>query len=110
MTAPIKPALTMGPTHSITSPAASPDAVHKRLRQATDGMQGMFLRQLFSAMRASVTSNGDGLGSSTGNTVFTQMLDDALADRAATQMRHGLGDALYKQLAGRITNPGDQSK
>jgi len=62
----------------------------------------MFLRQLFSAMRATVSTD-DGLGSA-GGSVFTQMLDDTMADHAASQMRTGLGDAIYRQLCSRLTS------
>jgi Rod binding domain-containing protein len=85
--------------------ATTDDPVHAKLRQAADGLNGMFIRQLFSAMRATVPSDADGLGSA-GNTMFTQMLDDTVADRAATQMRHGLGDAIYRELCARLTSAG----
>jgi Rod binding domain-containing protein len=88
---------------------AATDPVHAKLRQAADALDGMFFRQLFSAMRATVPEGDDGL-SSAGGTVFNQMLDDTLADHAAAQMRGGLGEALYRQLCARLNPPGGSAQ
>lgn len=92
---------------SLSAPQIKPpdDPIHAKLRQAADGLNGMFMRQLFSAMRATVPTDADGL-SGPGAPVFTQMLDDNIADHAATQMRSGLGDAIYRELCARLTSPG----
>jgi Rod binding domain-containing protein len=92
---------TPGSTASATSGL---DPLHAKLRQTADNLEGMFLRQLFSAMRATVPNDTDG---SAGGSMFTGMLDDSLADRAATQMRRGLGDAIYRQLCSRLSSSGD---
>jgi Rod binding domain-containing protein len=90
------------PLPRVASPGASEtDPLHTKLRQAADALDGMFLRQLFSAMRDTVPSD-DGMGSA-GGSLFTQMLDDTMADHAASQVRGGLGDALYRQLCARLT-------
>jgi Rod binding domain-containing protein len=108
----------MIPSPPITSavvPGADPtatatlDPVHAKLRKAADALDGMFFRQLFSAMRATVPDGGDGQ-TGPGGSLFTQMLDDTLADHAATQIRGGLGEALYRQLCARLTPPGDSSQ
>lgn len=83
-------------------PDGPTDPIHAKLRQAADGLNGMFIRQLFSAMRATVPDGADGLGNA-GGTLFTQMMDDTVADHAAEQMRHGLGDAIYRELCARLT-------
>jgi Rod binding domain-containing protein len=94
------------PTTPLNPQTTTPDdPVHAKLRQAADGLNGMFIRQLFSAMRATVPTDADGL-SSAGGTVFTQMLDDTIADHAAGQMRRGLGDAIYRELCARLTSSG----
>jgi Rod binding domain-containing protein len=85
------------------------DPAHAKLRQAADGLTGMFIRQLFSAMRATVPADADGL-SGPGSTLFTQMMDDTVADHAASQMRRGLGDAIYRELCARLTSSGGSSQ
>lgn len=98
------------PTTPLNPQTKTPDdPVHAKLRQAADGLNGMFIRQLFSAMRATVPLDADGM-SGPGATVFTQMLDDTIADHAAGQMRRGLGDAIYRELCSRLTSPGDSSQ
>jgi Rod binding domain-containing protein len=75
--------------------AASPRA---RLRVASHQLEGMFVRQLFEAMRKS-TQTSSSSETSPGGEMFTSMLDDALADRAAQKFDHGIGEALYRQLS-----------
>ncbi|MEZ4588840.1 MAG: rod-binding protein [Gemmatimonadales bacterium] len=90
----------VGPT-SLGGPAAgSPEA---RLKTAAQEFEGLFLARLFREMRASVPN--ELLGSSPGEEMFTSMLDDAMAQEAARRSTHGLGDALYRQLARRLTPP-----
>lgn len=97
------------PGTSITGqPTSQDDPVHAKLRQAADGLNGMFIRQLFSAMRATVPTDAEGNGP--GTILFTQMLDDTMADKAAGQMRRGLGDAIYRELCSRLTSSGGSSK
>jgi len=57
------------------------------------------MAQLFQAMRATVPDSGDAGG---GQAMFTSMLDDELAARAADRMHRGLGEALYRQLSRRL--------
>jgi len=81
-----------------------PDAAGKpsrELRWACHEMEGVFLRQLFQAMRDTVPKN-DVLGSSPGEDTFTALLDDRLAADAAQKMDRGLGEALYRQLSRRL--------
>jgi len=91
---------TQGPLQVGGNGPGQVDKAHATLRQAADALNGMFLRQLFSAMRATVP-DADGAGSA-GGSLFTEMLDDTLADHAATQMRTGLGEAIYRQLCQRL--------
>ncbi|HYC33284.1 MAG TPA: rod-binding protein [Gemmatimonadales bacterium] len=80
---------------------ARPDleAARSRLRQAAHQLEGVFMAQLFQAMRATVPDSGDAGG---GQAMFTSMLDDELAARAADRMHRGLGEALYRQLSRRL--------
>jgi Rod binding domain-containing protein len=63
-------------------------------------LEGVFLAQLFQALRATVPESG--LGTAPGTDVFTAMLDERLAELAAQRLRGGMGDALYRQLSRRL--------
>ncbi len=69
-----------------------------RLRRLAHEMEGVFLDQLFKAMRASVPRGGL-LDPSPGEEVFTSLMDERLASEAANRMQRGMGEALYRQLA-----------
>ncbi len=71
---------------------------HRKLRQAAHQLEGVFLAQLFQAMRATVP--GDDAGS--GEQMFQGMLDDTFASKAADRLHRGLGEALYRQLSRRL--------
>ncbi len=73
------------------------EQLHRLSRQ----LEGVFLNQLFQAMRASVPHEGL-LTQNPGEEMFTQMLDERMAAEAADHMPRGLSEALYRQLAGRL--------
>ncbi|MFO1200812.1 MAG: rod-binding protein [Burkholderiaceae bacterium] len=80
------------------APAPDRDAqLHHLSRQ----LEGVFLNQLFQAMRASVPQDGL-LTQAPGQEMFTQLFDERMAAEAADHMQHGLSEALYRQLAGRL--------
>ena len=76
-------------------------AEHPELRRLADQLQAVFLNQLFQAMRASVPET-EGLGTDPGRQLFTQLLDERMADEASPRMHHGVSEALYRQLAARL--------
>ncbi|MGE0443402.1 MAG: rod-binding protein [Gemmatimonadales bacterium] len=71
----------------------------ERLRKAAHDFEGVFIAQLFREMRATVPAED---GGSDGG-MYTALLDDALANEAAGRSTRGLGEALYRQLAQRLT-------
>ena len=83
------------------APAGSHAAEAARLRQACQDLEGVFLRHLFQAMRETVPKEGL-MGDSSGEEIFTSMFDDAMADRASSQLSRGLADALFQQLGRRL--------
>jgi len=89
----------MNPVRGPAGPGAAPapDA-HVRLRRLAHEMEGVFLNQLFQAMRASVPKGGL-FESSPGEEMFTSLLDERLASEAAGRLQRGMGEALYRQLA-----------
>ncbi len=97
----------MNPVISATAraaagPATASDArARAELRRLSDELQGVFLNQLFQAMRASVPES-EGSGTDPGKELFTQLFDERVASEASRRMRHGIGDALYRQLSARL--------
>lgn len=73
-------------------------AEQERLRKACTQLEGVFMNELAKALRETVPEDGV-LPSSTGNEMFTSMLDEKLAELAAARSRSGLTNALMKQLA-----------
>jgi flagellar protein FlgJ len=80
--------------------APRPDA-HAQLRRMAHELEGVFLSQLFKAMRATVPQDGV-VEAAPGHDLFTSMLDERLASQAAERMKRGLGEALYRQMARRL--------
>lgn len=71
------------------------------LRQAARALEGVFLNQLFQAMRATVPESGL-FESSSGQEIFETMFDEHMSGVMAQQSENGLGDLLYDQLRRRI--------
>jgi flagellar protein FlgJ len=86
---------------SAISPAL--DSRDARLRKAAQQMEGVFLEQLFKAMRETVPEGELARGGS-GEEIFTGLLDQKLADVAAAGGERGLGAAIYRQLRGYVQN------
>lgn len=96
----------MNPLSATSRPGAAASAsatAHQRaeLRRLSDELQSVFLNQLFQAMRASVPE-AEGSGTDPGKELFTQLFDERVAGEASRRMHHGIGDALYRQLAARL--------
>lgn len=76
------------------------DAAHQKLKAAAHQFEGVFLEQLFKEMRSSVEQ--DSVDAGPGQQLFAGMLDETMAMEAGKRSTHGLGDALYRQLAARL--------
>ena len=90
-------------------PAVSPEAARPRdadaeLMHQARQLEGIFLAQLYQAMRATVPTDGS-VESSSGRETFTAMLDDKIAEIAVSKGESALSRALYEQLRQRITAP-----
>ena len=71
-----------------------------QLQKTAKQLEGVFVLQMLKAMRATVPKGGISDANS-GEETFTSMLDEKIADRIPAQWKHGLTDALMKQLVGR---------
>jgi flagellar protein FlgJ len=87
-----------GPAGLAAAPRPDP---HVKLRRIAHQLEGVFVNQLFKAMRASVPQDGL-FEAAPGQELFTYLLDERLASQAAERMKGGLGDALYRQMARRL--------
>ena len=68
-----------------------------KLRRATQELEGVFVQELFKAMRETVPEGGivDG---GPGEDMFSSMMDQTISSEAASGWERGLGAALYRQL------------
>jgi flagellar protein FlgJ len=86
---------------------AAPTDDHARLRKAAHELEGLFVAELFKAMRATVPEDGI-LSQAPGQDLFQGMMDDRIADLYAGRSSHGLGEALYRQLSRRLPDEGSR--
>ena len=86
---------------SSASAAVAGDARLEKLRRSTSDLEGVFVEQLFKAMRDTVPTDGL-LDGGSGEEMFTGMLDQKFSAEAPAQWKHGLSEALLRQLAGRM--------
>jgi Rod binding domain-containing protein len=70
------------------------------LKQATQGIETLFLKQLLGVMRSS--SQGSLFGDSSASKMYQDMFDDALAQQAGKRGSFGVGDLLYRQMAPKV--------
>jgi len=75
-------------------PAPTEDA---RLQKSARQLEGVFVLQLFKAMRETVPEDGAVEGGA-GEQMFTGMMDEKLADQLPGQWHHGIGEGLIRQL------------
>jgi Rod binding domain-containing protein len=76
-----------------------------KVRKLAHDLEGVFLNQLFQAMRKTVPQDG-AIEAAPGQEMFTQLFDEKMANEASLRMTRGLGEALYRQLAARLPADG----
>ncbi len=77
--------------------AATPTPERAKLREAAQGFEAIFVRQMLAAARS--TSFGNEMFKEQGSETFTQMRDERFADIAAKSGAFGLAKQLEIQLA-----------
>lgn len=80
-----------------TAVAAKQAAEDKKLREACQDFEAMFMSIMYKQMRNTVPEN-DLFGKSNGQKIFESMLDDEVMKNASKAGGMGLGDMLYRQL------------
>jgi flagellar protein FlgJ len=81
--------------------AAPPRDARAQIRKMAHELEGVFLNQLFQAMRASVPQGGF-IEAAPGQELFTSLLDERLAGQAAGRTQGSIGEALYRQMVRRL--------
>lgn len=72
----------------------------RKLRETAGQLEGLFVQQLFKAMRETVPK-GDGIVSGgAGEDMFTGLMDQHLAADTPNQWGSGIAEALYRQMRG----------
>ncbi len=79
------------------------------LRRLADQLQGVFIQQLFQAMRDTVPESGSAFGRA-GSEMFGGIMDEHLAEVASAKLERGLGEALYRQLARHAQDGGSDDR
>lgn len=80
------------------SPTATPPR-NARLQEAVQNLEGVFVQQLFKAMRESVPQEEGIVSGGTGEEMFTALMDQHLAAETPRHWERGLSQALYRQLS-----------
>jgi flagellar protein FlgJ len=81
------------PTAAPTTPASE----DQKLRAVTKQLEGVFVQQLFKAMRETVPQDGLTDGGA-GEEMFTGMMDENIATHVPDHWERGIGESLYRQL------------
>jgi flagellar protein FlgJ len=85
-----------------TPPQPARDA---RLLQAASQLEGVFVQQLYKAMRESVPQEQGIISGGTGEEMFTALMDQHLAAETPRHWERGLTAALYRQLSRHLDAP-----
>ena len=91
-----------GPASSTATPALNAD--EQRLRAVTKQLEGVFVQQLFKAMRETVPKDGFTDGGA-GEDIFTGLMDEKMATHVPEHWDRGIGESLYRQLRAALPSP-----
>lgn len=85
--------------------APTPDGIDARLRESARQLQGVFVQQLFQAMRETVPSENALVSGGLGEDIFRGMFDEHLAAAVPASLgdANGLTEAIVRQLRSRLT-------
>ena len=87
-----------------TAPNQPGSAEEQRLRAVTKQLEGVFVQQLFKAMRETVPKDGFTDGGA-GEDIFTGLMDEKIATHVPEHWDRGIGESLYRQLRAALPNP-----
>lgn len=89
---------------TVTPPVAPPiaPATDRALRETAKQLEGLFVQQLFKAMRETVPQQDGIVSANAGEDMFTGLMDQHLAAETPNQWEGGLAESVYRQLRGRL--------
>ena len=80
------------------TPPAATDPRDAKLKAAAQQLEGMFVQQLYKAMRETVPQQEGIVSGGAGEDIFTGLLDQHLAAETPKHWEGGLSDAIYRQM------------
>ena len=84
---------------SVSLPGLTPpDPRETAMRKAAADLQGLFVQQMYKAMRESVSTEGGLVERSQGEEMFAGLMDERFAADTGTRWHRGLGDAIYRAI------------
>jgi flagellar protein FlgJ len=86
-----------------TAATARATTQEQHLREVAQQLEGVFVQQLFRAMRDTVPTDGVTHGGS-GEDIFAGMLDEHVAGAVPRTWHHGIGESLFRQLRASLTS------
>jgi flagellar protein FlgJ len=81
-----------------TPPRSARQQRDATLMKTASQLEGMFVQQLYKAMRETVPQQEGIVSGGAGEDIFTGLLDQHLAAETPKQWKHGITQALYRQL------------
>jgi flagellar protein FlgJ len=69
-----------------------------KLRKVAGQLEGVFVQQLFKAMRNTVPQQDGIVSGGQGEDIFTSLLDEHTAAETPTHWKGGIAETLYRQL------------
>jgi peptidoglycan hydrolase FlgJ len=84
---------------SVSGAGGTPvDSRDASLRKSAQDLQGLFVQQLYKAMRETVPTEGGLVDQTQGEEIFSGLMDERIAADTGTRWHRGLGDAIYRAL------------
>jgi flagellar protein FlgJ len=93
------------PVNTLTAVPSTRAERDEKLRKVATQMEGMFVQQMFKAMRETVPQEEGIVSGGTGEELFTSLMDQHLAAETPKHWEGGLADAVYRQLRRGVGDP-----
>lgn len=88
----------VAPRMQVATPATPVSKKDADLKKVAGQLEGVFVQQLFKAMRDTVPQQEGFVSGGSGEDIFTSLMDEHLAAETPKHWEGGLGEALYRQL------------
>jgi flagellar protein FlgJ len=75
----------------------------RKLRETAKQLEGLFVQQMFKAMRDTVPQEDGIVSANAGEDMFTGLMDQHLAAETPSQWAGGLAESVYRQLRGQVS-------